>query len=275
MGGGDQARGGQPAQVHQGVERRAAQLAGYVGGRPPAVDQVQDRLPPRADRPGPVRADGGQRGGVGRRVRPDAVQQRTPPHRLPFQRGDGDRPHVAHPVPGAVAEVAGRAAGGEGEVGGVEEGAQVAELQLALGEHALRYQRPAHRPLRVGLRALHGPLPPLRVDRAAGGEQHVDAGGGRALGVHHPALGQVERAALADQDAGGVLGGQPVQHRRDAAPRALPGVRGVTHREARRGRVHGRHPSTSRPARSPRRIRASARLPSSRSSQRWRKTLLS
>jgi hypothetical protein len=48
---------------------------------------------------------------------------------------------------------------------------------------------------------------------AAGGEQQVDAGGGRALGVHDGAAGQVEGAGGAQQGAGRLLFGQPDQHR--------------------------------------------------------------
>lgn len=274
---GEQAGGGQPVHVDQGVEGGPAQRAGDVRGRAPAVDQVQHCGLPGRDR-GAGRPRGPcQRGLVRRRVGPDAVQQRPAAQRLALHGRHGHRVHGAEPVRGPVAEAGRGAARFEDEVRGVVQRPEVAQFQRARGQPSPVHQVPAHPSALPGLGERL--VPALRVEHAVRAEQEVEAGGVGALGVHHLAVGQIERAALPDEYARGPLGGEPDQHRGEGAggyagavPHRQGGRRGC--RRRRRGGDH-RHPSTSRPAISPRRIRASARLPSARDSHRCRKTLLS
>ncbi len=274
---GHDARGCQAPYVHQGVEGRAGQRQGDVGRRTDTVDQGQYGALAGGDR-GRGRAAGpDERGAVRGRVGPDAVQQGAAAQGLVLQRRHRHRAHGTEPVPVPVPEVPRRAGGREGEVRRVVQRPQMAHLQGAHPDPAALHQEPSDA---VPLAGLGDRVPPaVGVQRAPCGEQDVETGHGRALGVHHLTVGEVERAALPDQDAGGLLGGEPAEYRRDPAPRPLPGRRPVPHRQARgRSRRCGPqsgHPSTSRPAISPSRMRASARLPSARASHRCRNTLLS
>lgn len=107
---------------------------------------------------------------------------------------------------GPAAEAGGPAARGEGEEGGVEYGGEVAYLQLSAGEPAAVHEEA--RDLAVGTGPVHGLAPAFGGEAAAGGEQYVETGGGRALRVHDAAVLQEEGAAVAEQGAGGALRGE-------------------------------------------------------------------
>lgn len=211
-------------QVDQGVERRPAQLLRDVRRRTHPVHALQYAAPVR--RYGGVGGAAGahERGSVGHRLRPDPVQQFPAPERLALHGVHGNGADRADPVGDPVAE-AGRGPGrGEGEERGVVQRPQVAQLQGAARHPAAVHEVAAHPLPGTGL---GDRVPPaLAAQRAATGEQDVDAGGGGALGVHHLAVGQVEGAAVAHQGAGGPFGGEALEHGREDGGRG-GGARGA------------------------------------------------
>ncbi len=159
---------------------------------------------------------------------------------------------------GSAAEPGGAGARGQGEEGGVEYRGEMADLQFAAGEAPAVHEEAGD--LAAGAGPVHRLAPALGGEAAAGGEEYVEAGGGRALGVHDAAVLQEEGAAVAEQGAGGALGGEPGEQGGDGGEAAHLGAG---------------HLRTSPSARTRSLCRARARLPSVRSSHRWRKTLLS
>ncbi len=161
---------------------------------------------------------------------------------------------------GPAAEPGGPAARGQGEEGGVEDGGEMADLQFPAGEPAAVDEEAGD--LAAGAGPVHCLAPALGGEAAAGGEEDVEAGGGRALRVDDTTVLQEEGAAVTEQGAGGAFRGEPGEEGGDCG-------------EGVRSRGLGGHLSTSPSARALSLWRARARLPSARSSQRWRKTLLS
>src|SRR5690606_27268750 len=103
-------------------------------------------------------------------------------------------------------------------------------------------------------------LPPvLRSECAAAGEQLAQGGAHGRVGVDDLAGREMEHAGGGGEHSGGAVRGEAGEQGRGG------GVRGGG----------GRHPSTSRSAISASRMRARARLPSRRSSHRYRNTVLS
>ena len=133
--------------------------------------------------------------GVDRRVRPDMVEQFAAAQGLAFDGGRGHRSYVADPVRDAVAEAGGAAARGECEERGVEEGAEMADLQLAVAEPAAVDEDSG--PPGGGPRPGRPPPSSRPAAAAPGGQQHVEAGCGRTLGVHDAAVGEIEGPVIA------------------------------------------------------------------------------
>lgn len=125
---------------------------------------------------------------------------------------------------GPAAEPGGAAARGQGEEGGVEDGGEVADLELSAGEAAAVHEEAGD--LAAGPGAIHRLAPSFGGEAAAGGEEDVEAGGGGALRVDYSSVLQEEGAAVAEQGAGGPLRREPGEEGETAA-RAFGAVAGV------------------------------------------------